>query len=222
MARIGATLKKTASACIALAVLAILLALMLVGYLFFERQVAAEVYRDRLAEISGEYEQLRERYNTAISKTAVTELEVAGGVLTVRVRDAGGVIREIPTELDPSGEIYVDYVVLDGRLWIRRVFDANTPPAEALVIDPELADIEWPTGELAHGKAVYRSLDEGRWMVTVTGNGSLGTWLQHDSQRNPRGRQLRRDARRSRHPRRGDRPGRGPRPTARLELIGLS
>lgn len=174
MARIGATLKKTASACIALAVLAILLALMLVGYLFFERQVAAEVYRDRLAEISGEYEQLRERYNTAISKTAVTELEVAGGVLTVRVRDAGGVIREIPTELDPSGEIYVDYVVLDGRLWIRRVFDANTPPAEALVIDPELADIEWPTGELAHGKAVYRSLDEGRWMVTVTGNGSLG------------------------------------------------
>lgn len=180
MAAVGSAVKKTIAAAVLLLCLAIMLGVLALGYLFAERQVAARVYRERLAEMTGQYEQLRERYNRAISRTAVTELVVEDGALTVRVRDADGTVREIPTPYDPSGEIYVDFVVLDGRLWIRRVFDARTPPSEALVIEPELAHIDWTgdepggVGELRHGKAVYRALAEGRWMVTVTGNGALG------------------------------------------------
>jgi len=84
------------------------------------------------------------------------------------------VLREIPTSFNPEGEIYIDYVVVGGRLWIRRVFDAQTPPAEGLVIDPHVAEIDWSGDTVNVGKAVYRRLDEGRWVVTVTGNGSLG------------------------------------------------
>jgi len=36
--------------------------------------------------------------------------------------------REFPTACRPDREVYADYVVLDGRLWIRRVFDAATAP----------------------------------------------------------------------------------------------
>jgi hypothetical protein len=84
------------------------------------------------------------------------------------------VVKSIPTPFDPSGEIYVDYVVLDGRLWVRRVFDAKTPPSQGVVIDPKLAEVTWDDQGATHGKAVYRQLGEGRWIVTVTGDGSLG------------------------------------------------
>ena len=66
----------------------------------------------------------------------------------------------IPTALGPAAEIYVDYVVRDGRLWIRRVFDSETPPATAVVVDPALADIEWSAEGEAYGKAAYRALGE--------------------------------------------------------------
>ena len=42
------------------------------------------------------------------------------------------------------------------------------------MIEPELTEIGWDDPKLSHGKAVYRRLDEGRWVVTVTGDGSLG------------------------------------------------
>jgi hypothetical protein len=88
----------------------------------------------------------------------------------------GGVLREIETPYDPSGEIYVDYIVRDGRLWIRRVFDAKTPPSQGVVIDPDLAAVTWGQEDAGAevGKAVYRALGEGRWVVSVTGGGSLG------------------------------------------------
>jgi len=144
------------------------------GYRFLRADVEADVYRDRLGELSTQYESLRSAYDQAVRRTAVTELVVDGGKLSVRVRTAEGVLREIPTPFDPGGEIYVDYVIIGGRLWIRRVFDARTPPADGLVIDPIVAEVDW-AGDLANvGKAVYRRLDEGRWVITVTGNGSLG------------------------------------------------
>lgn len=142
------------------------------GYRFLRSQAEAAVYRDRLASLAGEYEGLRATYNEAVRRTAVTELVVRDGRLSVRVRTADGAISETPTPYDPRGEVYVDYVVREGRLWIRRVFDASTPPSLGVVIDPAFGEVAWGEGEV--GKAVYRSLGEGRWVVSVTGGGSLG------------------------------------------------
>lgn len=146
----------------------------LLGYRFVRADLSAQVYRERLETLSVEYEGLRDRYNDAVSKQAVTELVVAGGKLSVRVRTPRGVVEEIPTPYRPEGEIYVDYVVVDGRLLIRRVFDDLTPPSSGLVIDPALAWVDWDDPANDRGQAVYRRLEEGRWVVTVTGTGTLG------------------------------------------------
>ena len=152
-----------------------------VGYRVLRADLAAQVYRDRLEALAGDYEVLRARYNQAVKRTAVTELVVADRKLTVRIRNSEGVVREIPTPYDPAGEIYVDYVIVDGRLWIRRVFDLLTPPASGLVVDPELGSVDWDDPAAAYGKAVYRSLSEGRWVISVTGDGSLGLTLADEA-----------------------------------------
>lgn len=152
----------------------------LLGYHLIRADLSESVYRQRLEEIARQYESLRDRYNEAVRRTAVTELLVRDGRLSVRIRNAAGVIREIPTDFDPRNEIYVDYAIVDGRLWIRRVFDALTPPSRGVIIDPELAQIEWDGERATFGKAVYRSLGEGRWVVTASGDGSLGLMLAGD------------------------------------------
>ncbi len=137
--------------------------------------LASEIYRDRLVELSREYEHLAEQYQEAVRKSAVTELRVFNGKLSVIIRTSEGVIRELETPFDPTGEIYVDYVVLNNRLWIRRVFDQQTSPSRGILIDPRFADVDWQErSEDEHGKAVYRRLSEGRWAVTITGSGALG------------------------------------------------
>lgn len=151
----------------------------LAGYHMTRSQIAADVYRERLTELSGDYEALRDVYNQAVRRTAVTELVVEDGRLDVRIRTADGQVQTIATPFNPGHEIYVDYVVMDGRLWIRRVFDQYTAPGEGLEIDPELLAIDWEAGRVEMGKAVYRQLGEGRWVVTVTGDGSLGL-ARHD------------------------------------------
>jgi hypothetical protein len=154
--------------------LAILLGLVgLAGYQLLRAGLAADVYRARLAQAAQDYEALRGQYNRAVRRTAVSELLVEEGRLAVRIRDAGGEIRRIETPFDPAREIYVDFVVLDGRLWIRRVFDDRTPPEQAVLVDPELAEIDWSAHPQDHGKAAYRALGPGRWVVTVTGDGAL-------------------------------------------------
>ncbi len=145
-----------------------------VGYRMARADLEAEIYRDRLESLAGEYEQLRGRYNDAVRRTAVTELLVRDGELCVRIRTAEGVVETLPTPFDPAGEIFVDYALLDGRLWLRRIFDAGTRPSDAFVVDPGLAGIDWQRAGALHGKAVYRSLAEGRWIVSVSGDGSLG------------------------------------------------
>lgn len=145
-----------------------------VGFRYVRSQMAADVYRQRLAAVSRDYKNLRQMYNQAVQKTAVTELVVQDNTLCVNIRNAQGVQRTIPTPFDPSREIYVDYVVLDGRLWIRRVFDQDTPPGKGVLINPDHLKVDWADSPQAHGKAVYRSLSEGRWLITVTGDGSLG------------------------------------------------
>jgi len=144
------------------------------GYRFAESKIAVDIYRDRLQTLSTEYEALIDQYNEAVRKTAVTELIVEDGELTVAIRQADGQVRTIETPFDPSMEIFCDYVLMDGRLWIRRVYDDATPPREGVVIDPDVNYVDWDAPGARYGNAVYRSLDEGRWIVTVTGDGSLG------------------------------------------------
>lgn len=144
------------------------------GFRLLEARVAADVYRERLAELVASYEELRTVYNEAVLRTAVTELLVEEGQVRVSIRTAEGVLETIPTPYDPERELYVDYVVLNDRLWIRRVFDENTAPDSGVVIDPKLVKVDWSAQGAAHGKATYRKLDPGRWIVTVTGDGSLG------------------------------------------------
>jgi len=146
---------------------------------YWKSQAQSQAYQARLADLAEAYDTLAQQYNQAITRTAVTELQVNDGQLDVVIRCATGERKRIATPFDPSGEIYVDYILRDGRLWIRRVFDGQTAPRDAVVIDPELADLDWAaTGSNQnYGKAVYRSLTDGRWVITVTGDGSLGLRL---------------------------------------------
>ena len=144
------------------------------AYRLLEASLAAEVYRMRLGELSADHERLRGRYNEAVRRTAVTELIVEEGRLTVVIRTSDGELRSLPTSLNPSKEIYVDYVVHEGRLWIRRLFDEDTAPGQGMLVDPSLGSVSWEASADHYGKATYRSLDEGRWVVDVTGDGSLG------------------------------------------------
>lgn len=145
-----------------------------VGYELLQSRVTTAVYRDRLVELADDYESLRLRYNEAVRRTAVTELLVESGRVCVRIRNAEGVVETIDTPFDPQREIYVDYVVIDGRLWIRRVFDENTAPSQAVLIEPKLARIDWDDEQAVHGQAAYRQLSDGTWIVTITGDGALG------------------------------------------------
>ncbi|MBI1337256.1 MAG: hypothetical protein GC164_09885 [Phycisphaera sp.] len=155
------------------AMVILIIAVGYVGYRLVESRLTVEVYRDRLEHLANDYEKLRATYNDAVRRTAVTELLVNKGRLSVTIRNAQGVMKTIETPYDPRKEVYVDYVLVDGRLWVRRVFDAGTPPDKGVVIDPKLVDIDWDTPTAAHGKAVYRSLSEGRWVITVSGDGAL-------------------------------------------------
>jgi hypothetical protein len=146
----------------------------LFGLELMRARAEREIYRDRLADLTETYDDLANRYNTAVRRTAMTELLVEGGSLTVVVQSAGGRIADITTPYDPASEIYVDYAIIGGRVWIRRIFDEHTAPSDAMVIDPALASIDWDDTDAEVGKAIYRSLDEGRWIVTVAGNGGLG------------------------------------------------
>ncbi|MCA9310408.1 MAG: hypothetical protein KDA21_04330 [Phycisphaerales bacterium] len=144
------------------------------GYRLLRAEVVSDIYRARLDTMAADYAALEDAYNRVVRRTAVTELVVEEGRLDVRVRNAAGEVSRHRTPYDPSGEIYVDYVVIDGRLWIRRIFDASTPPARGYLIDPALACIDWSAEGAAHGKAIYRSLEPGRWVISVSGNGALG------------------------------------------------
>jgi hypothetical protein len=151
------------------------------GYRLAVSHVATDVYRDRLSALGKQYDTLRDDYNQAVRKTAVTELLIEDGQLNVIVRSRDGVLETLETPFDPASEIYVDYAVIDGRLWIRRVFNDNTPPREGVTVDPDMVNVNWESVSAAHGKAVYRSLGEGRWRITVTGDGSLGLAKASDS-----------------------------------------
>lgn len=152
----------------------LLCAMAFVGYRLGAAKVELDIYRDRLADLTRDYKSLRSTYNEAVRKTATTELIVRDGTLSVAIRTIEGLERLVETPFAPSREIYCDYVLTDGRLWIRRVYDSHTPPSRGVIIDEALAHVDWTDPATRFGKAVYRSLGEGRWIVTVTGDGALG------------------------------------------------
>ncbi len=144
------------------------------GYLLLRDRIAAGIYKDRLVAVTAEYNALAQNYNKAVTRAAVTELLVENGAVAVQVRAPSGVIQRYDTPYSADSEIFLDYVVLNGKLWIRRVFDDRTAPREGVLIDPALAEIDWDAAEADHGKVAYRSLADGRWVVSVSGDGSVG------------------------------------------------
>ncbi|CAN0592477.1 unnamed protein product, partial [Laminaria digitata] len=145
----------------------------LLGYQVARDRVAADVYLERYTELNDEHNELIDQYNQAVTRTAVTELVVADGTVSVNVRTADGQTEPHVVNADPAHPIYVDYVVKDGRLLIRRVFDSKSVPDDAGVIDSKLLKIDWNDPAVRHGQAIYRQLTDGRWIVTVSGDGSL-------------------------------------------------
>jgi len=158
------------------------------GYRMIRSEMTADVYKQRLTQLTDEYQTLRDRYNTAIRKTAVTELLVEDGEVCVVIRTAEGELKRIATPFPADSEIYVEYLAFDGRLWIRRVFNDRTPPEQGVVVEPSLARVDWDSPRVDVGKTVSRRLAEGRWVITVTGDGSLGlarATARTDLQANP-------------------------------------
>lgn len=145
----------------------------LFGYQLLRADLAAQVYRDRLEGLAGDYETLRGEFNEVIAKTAVTELVVKDNRVTVRVAGPAGAIETIQTPFTADAELHVDYAIVDGRLLIRRLYDEATPPNEAMLIDPSLAEIDWDASGARFGKTIYRTVGEGRWVISVSANGSL-------------------------------------------------
>lgn len=156
-----------------------------VGYQWARAAMAKDIYRDRLIEAEERYQSLATQYNQAITPRPVTELLVTDGKVCVVVRTGEGEPVTIPTPFDGfESEIFVDYAYIDGRLLIRRVFDENTAAnsPQAVVIDPKLVGVKWDQPGAQHGKIIYRNrMTDGRWVITVTGDGSLGLKKVSDS-----------------------------------------
>lgn len=148
------------------------------GYQWARSEVARDIYRDRLVLLQDDYRALAERYNQAVTPRPVTELLVEDGNVCVVVRTGDGERVEIPTPFNAwKDELFVDYALVDGRLLIRRVFDEHTAASSdhAVVVDPELVEVDWQNPSIPFGKAIYRSrMSDGRWIISVTGDGSLG------------------------------------------------
>jgi len=153
-----------------------------VGLKIAKAETANQVYRDRLSDLSTDYKSLAAQYNQAVRQTAVTELIVKDRKITVEIRTIEGEQETIETPCNADKEIYVDFALIAGRLWIRRVFDADTPPSQATIINPKLANVDWDAEGALVGQAVYRQLDEGRWIVNAAGDGALALTRVDDDQ----------------------------------------
>jgi hypothetical protein len=148
----------------------------LLGYQWAKASVAQDIYRDRLAGLQADYQQLAEQYNQAITPRPVTELLVENQKICVLVRKGDGELVRVPTPFNGwENDVYVDYVLADGRLLIRRVFEIKNgqDTSKPVQVDADLVDVQWGDA-VPFGKAIYRSkMADGRWVVSVTGDGSL-------------------------------------------------
>lgn len=153
-----------------------LVAATLLGYQWAKASVAQEIYRDRLTSLQADFQQLANQYNQAITPRPVTELLVEDQTVCVLVRKGDGELIRVPTPFNAwENDVYVDYVLADGRLLIRRVFEIKNgqDTSKPVQVDSDLVEVQWGDA-VPFGKAIYRSkMDDGRWVVSVTGDGSL-------------------------------------------------
>lgn len=143
------------------------------GFMWVREEVTNRIYQEKLDQLAADYVALTTHYNDAVRRSAITELEVTADSLNVLIRTTDGQVQRIHTPYDPNREIYVDFLVGNGRIWIRRVFDDQTPPSEATLIDPVWDEVDWERPDLSYGKAIYRSLKPGLWSIQVSGSGAL-------------------------------------------------
>jgi hypothetical protein len=143
------------------------------GFFWLREEVTTRIYQQKLEALAAEYSDLADQYNHAVRQSAITELLVTENQVTVLVRTIDGSVRQIETPFDPKQEIFVDYLVSNGRIWIRRLFDQSTPPEDGLLIEPDWDVIDWKNPDIQYGKAIYRSLQPGTWSIQVSGNGAL-------------------------------------------------
>ncbi len=148
----------------------------LAGYQWAKASVAQDIYRDRLVGLQADYQQLAKQYNQAVTPRPVTELLVEDQKVCVLVRKGDGELVRVPTPFNGwENDVYVDYVLADGRLLIRRVFEIKNgqDTSKPVQVDADLVDVKWGDA-VPFGKAIYRSkMADGRWVVSVTGDGSL-------------------------------------------------
>lgn len=146
------------------------------GYQWAKASVAQDIYRDRLTSLQADYQQLAKQYNQAITPRPVTELLVEDQKVCVLVRKGNGELVRVPTPFNGwQNDVYVDYVLADGRLLIRRVFEIKNgqDTSKPVQVDSDLVEVQWGDA-VPFGKAIYRSkMQDGRWVVSVTGDGSL-------------------------------------------------
>ena len=146
------------------------------GYHWAKASVAQDIYRDRLTRLQSDYQHLAEQYNKAITPRPVTELLVENQKVCVLVRKGDGELVRVPTPFNGwENDVYVDYVLADGRLLIRRVFEIKNgqDTSKPVQVDADLVQVQWGD-TIPFGKAIYRSkMQDGRWVVSVTGDGSL-------------------------------------------------
>ena len=174
---------------------ALLAGVLWLGYTLYRTRIEAAYYKEGVKTSIARYQsvldhynlvakrfmKLRDNYNRVLSRTAITELKVQGKKCFVVLRNSEGVIAEVETPVDLSKEVFVDYVVFDNKLFIRRVFDSSTAPDSAhdLFADGAIRSalpggaVNWDVKRFKFGKSIYRRLDEGVWMITVTGGGAL-------------------------------------------------
>lgn len=147
---------------------------LLLGYKFARTSIAADYYRDRLREELAKAEAMRQTFNEVVKKTVITELLVNedDSVCVVFVA-ADNTERVVNTPFKKGAEMNVDFIRReDGRLFLRRIYDENTKPKEALFIDPDLQTVDWKPA--TRGNTTYTQLNQtGRWIVTVSGGGAL-------------------------------------------------
>jgi len=149
------------------------------GYRWARATVAQEIYRNRLVALENDYRQLTQQYNQAITPRPVTEILVEDGRVCVVVRKGDELVR-VPTHFDiRKNEVYVDYILADQRLLIRRVFEFNkvnaVPPDKVVYIDKDLLEVDWDPDRIPYGKSLsFSKREDGRYIISVTGDGSLG------------------------------------------------
>ena len=150
----------------------------LAGYHWAKASVAQRVYRDRLVGLQNDYRELAQQYNQAVTPRPVTELWVEEDKVCVVVRKGDEIVR-VPTDFDVrQNEVYVDYILADQRLLIRRVFEFNkvnaVPPDRVVYIDKQLLEVDWDPEHIPYGTSLsFSKREDGRYLISVTGGGAL-------------------------------------------------